>query len=50
MATIVVSKGVHRRWKIYCAKRAVSIFDATNIALSLAMKKEKVLRGGKNGV
>ncbi len=41
MPTIIISKDVHQRWKVYCAEKGIKITDATDIALELAMKGKK---------
>lgn len=44
MATLMVSDKQHRRWKIFCANKGVKIYDATEIALDLAMLKVKRIK------
>ncbi len=42
MKTLQVSNEVHKDWKVFCSKKEVSIVDATEIALKLAMKSKDI--------
>lgn len=44
MPTIIISKGTHKLWKVFCAKKGTKINDTADIALQLAMKSNKIER------
>lgn len=46
MKTLTVHDDILKEWKIFCSKKGVSMIDATEMALSLAMKKDILKFGG----
>ena len=42
MKSLAISNELHYEWKVFCSNRAVSIFDATKLALLMAMKSKKI--------